>query len=65
MRGRTQLLCGNDWYTAHKDDYSQADIDSLCIELRVSGKLQARVQVGERKARGIVREIVKLNRKGD
>ncbi len=41
---------------------TQAEIDSLGIELRVNGKLQARVHAGQKKARGILKEIVKLNK---
>ncbi len=55
-------ICGWPWYQQHRDDHTQAEIDSLAIELRVNDKLQARVQSGEKKDRGIVKEIVKLNK---
>jgi len=57
-----QPLCGWDWFRQHRNDYTQAYVDSLSIELRVCGKLQAQVQAGEKKDRGIVREIVRINR---
>lgn len=55
-------LCGWQWHDKHRHDHTQAEIDSLGIELKVNGKIQARVQAGQRKARGIVKEIVKLNK---
>ncbi|KKL51270.1 hypothetical protein LCGC14_2297190 [marine sediment metagenome] len=55
-------LCGWPWYSQHKHDYTQDEIDNLSIELRVGDRLQARVQSGKRRDRGIVREIVKLNK---
>lgn len=57
-------LCGWPWYHQHQNDHTQAEIDSLAIEVRVSDRLQARVQSGERKDRGIIREVVKANREG-
>ncbi len=55
-------ICGYKWYDRHRNDYTQAEIDSLGIELKVNGKLQAKVQAGHKKARGILKEIVKLNK---
>lgn len=55
-------LCGYKWYDRHRHDHTQAEIDSLGIELKVNGKVMARVQAGQRKARGILKEIVKLNK---
>ena len=57
-------LCGWQWHQKHRSDYTQAEIDSLGIELRVNGKLQVKTQAGQKEARGIVREIVKLNKGG-
>ena len=58
----TTPLCGQDWLDKHRNDHTQAEIDSLGIELRVCGKVQTRVQSGQRKDRGIVRDIVRLNK---
>ncbi len=55
-------LCGWPWYQQHRHDHTWAEIDSLGIEVSVNGKLQGRVQSGEKKARGIVKEIVRVNR---
>ena len=55
-------LCGYQWYSQHRNDHTQAEIDSLGIELKVNDRVMARVQSGQRKARGIVKEIVKLNK---
>ena len=54
-------ICGQEWYDKHRHDYTQDYIDSLTIEVAVNGKLQAKVRSGE-KDRGIVKEIVKLNK---
>lgn len=55
-------LCGWQWHHQHRNDHTQAEIDSLGIELKVNDKVMARVQVGQGKAWGIVKEIVKLNK---
>ena len=55
-------LCGRQWHDQHRNDHTQAEIDSLGIELRVNDKVMVRVQAGQRKAWGIVKEIVRLNK---
>jgi len=55
-------LCGRSWLEQHKNDHTQAEIDSLGIEVLVNNKLQVRVQSGDKKARGIIKEVVRINR---
>ena len=55
-------ICGWPWYQKHQHDHTQAEIDALGIEVSVSGKLQGRVKAGDKKARGIVEQIVELNK---
>ncbi|KKM47412.1 hypothetical protein LCGC14_1558600 [marine sediment metagenome] len=56
-------LCGREWLRQHQYQYSQAEIDALGIEVRVDDKLQGRVKSGDKKARGIVKEIIEVNKK--
>lgn len=55
-------LCGWSWHHKHRNDHTQAEIDSLAIEVSIDDRLQARARSGEKKDRGIIREIVKLNK---
>lgn len=55
-------LCGWPWYHQHARDHTQAEVDSLAIEVRVDDRLQGHIKAGEKKARGIVSEIVRINR---
>ncbi len=55
-------ICGWAWFKKHRRDHSQAEVDALGIEVSVSGKLQARVQSGNKKDEGIVEEIVEVNK---
>ena len=55
-------LRGREWLRQHQYQHSQAEIDALGIEVSVSGKLQGRIKSGDKKARGIVKEIVEVNK---
>ena len=55
-------ICGWKWFRKHQNDHSQAEVDSLGIELRVAGKVLARVRAGQRAARGVVTSIMELNK---
>lgn len=55
-------LCGWQWHSQHRNDHTQAEIDSLAIEVRVDDRLQAKVRSGEKKNRGIVREVIRVNK---
>lgn len=61
--GRLEPLCGQAWLNQHRYDHTQAEIDSLSIEVSVNGRLQANVESGNKKAWGIVKEIVRVNRR--
>ena len=56
----TQPICGLAWYTKHRNDYTQADIDSLTIVVSVDNRQLPPVS---NKDRGIVRDLVKSYRK--
>lgn len=34
----TELLCGQDWLRQHRNDHTQAEIDSLSIVISHNGK---------------------------
>ena len=55
-------ICGWKWFDKNRHKHTQAEIDSLGIEIMVDDKLQGHVLSGEKKARSIVREIVKVNK---
>ena len=54
-------LCGWAWFQTHKNDVTQADIDSLGIVIAVSGKVLPAVSTSK-KDRGIVKDLVKSYR---
>ncbi len=54
-------ICGREWLRQQQYQHSQGEIDALGIEVSVSGKLQGRVRAGDKKARGIVKQIVEVN----
>lgn len=58
----TEPLCGRVWFDQHRLDHTQAEIDALGIEIKVDDRLQGRVKSGDKEARGIVGEIVRVNR---
>ena len=55
-------ICGQPWLDKHRHDHTQAEIDALGIEVTVNSKLQGRVRSGDKKSRGIVKEIIKANK---
>ncbi len=58
----TEPICGQSWLNKHRHDHTQEEIDALGIEIRVGDKLQGRVKSGDKKARGIVKAIVEVNK---
>ena len=57
----TGLLCGQAWFNKHQNDYTHEDIASLSITASIEGReLPATRQNGKR---GIVKDLVKINRK--
>ncbi len=57
-----QPLCGWAWYHMHKNDYTQAQIDSLSIAISHHGQNLPPVRQDKRD-RGLVKDLVKSYRK--
>lgn len=60
----TEPICGQDWYVKHRNDYTQAEIDALGIELKVNGKMQFKSSKQSRLPKGAIKNFVRLNREG-
>jgi len=56
-----QPLCGQEWYLKHRHDYTQEDIDSLTIQVKIEGRDLPTIR--QKDNRGKVANIVKINRK--
>ncbi len=46
------MLCGQEWYEKHKDDYTEEDIAALCIEISMDKRKYPKILQGGTK--GIV-----------
>ena len=57
----TALLCGRNWYDKHQNDYTHEDIASLTII--VSCECRELPAIRQNGKRGIVKDLVKMNRK--
>lgn len=55
-----QPLCGWAWFQKHRLDHTQAEIDSLTIEVKVDNREMPTVSGTDKKGR--VSSIVKINR---
>ena len=53
------MLCSEKWYQKHKDDYTQADIDALGLEISVGGKKYPPLHHGQK---GKVKKLVEINK---
>ncbi len=56
-----QPLCGWPWYHQHRNDYTQAEIDSLSIVVSHNGKDLPPIRQ-DKKDRGLVKDLVKSYR---
>ena len=54
------MLCSDDWYQKHKNDYTQADIAALGIEVSVGDKKYPKIRQGG--AKGIVGKLLEINK---
>ena len=58
------MLCDQEWYEKHKDDYTEEDIAALGIKITVDKRKFP--QICQDGKKGKVAELLKLNReKGD
>ncbi len=54
------MLCGQEWYEKHKDDYTEEDIAALCIEISMDKRKYPKILQGGTK--GIVGELLNINK---
>jgi len=58
----TEPICGTTWYLRHRYDHTQAEIDALGIEVKVNGKTQFKTDSSMKSAKGVIKNLVRLNR---
>ena len=56
------MLCSQEWYEKHKDDYTEEEIAALGIEISVGGKKYPEIRQGDKK--GKAAKLLKLNKEG-
>ena len=56
------MLCSEEWYKKHKDDYTAEEIAALGIEISVGGKKYPRIRYGDKK--GKASELLELTKAG-
>ncbi len=54
------MLCGQEWYKKHKDDYTEEEIAALGIEITVDKRKFPKIHQGDRE--GKAAELLKLNK---
>jgi len=54
------MLCDQEWYQKHKDDYTPEEIAALGIEITVDKRKYPEIHHGDKK--GGVGKLLKLNR---
>ena len=54
------MLCDQEWYEKHKDDYTEEEIAALGIEITVDKRKFPQIRQGDRK--GKAAELLKLNK---
>ena len=52
------MLCSQEWYKKHKDDYTEEDIAALGIEITVEKRKFPKIHQGDRK--GKVGKLLKI-----
>ena len=55
----TEPLCGSDWLKKHINDYSQAYIENLTLELSI-GKLKVTVRQGDK--RKAIEKVIEIQK---
>lgn len=54
------MLCDEEWYQKHKDDYTEEEIAALGIEISVEGRKYPQIRQGDKK--GKASELLELTK---